>query len=163
MSFSYTQKQNKRSTDNRAFLMQERRGIVPKKLNDKQVSELVIEHANGTSISALAKKYGIDRSTARRYIDNAAELRQKYNAIKNETVTEWLDGQREEIKGLLNQIISLLPKKLKESNARDLMGAYKILIETSINNVESTNENREQITEISVEFEDASEGSNDEA
>ena len=143
--------------------MQERRGIVPKKLNDKQVSELVIEHANGTSISALAKKYGIDRSTARRYIDNAAELRQRYNAIKNETVTEWLDGQREEIKGLLNQIISLLPKKLKESNARDLIGAYKILIETSINNVESANENRAQITEISVEFEDASEGSNGEA
>ena len=146
-----------------AFLMQERRGIVPKKLNDKQVSELVIEHANGTSISALAKKYGIDRSTARRYIDNAAELRQKYNAIKNETVTEWLDGQREEIKGLLNQIISLLPKKLKESNARDLIGVYKILIETSINNVESANESREQITGISVEFEDASEGSNGEA
>ena len=143
--------------------MQERRGIVPKKLNDKQVSELVIEHANGTSISALAKKYGIDRSTARRYIDNAAELRQKYNAIKNETVTEWLDSQREEIKGLLNQIISLLPKKLKESNARDLIGVYKILIETSINNVESTNESREQITGISVEFEDASEGSNGEA
>ena len=142
--------------------MQERRGIVPKKLNDKQVSELVIEHANGTSISALAKKYGIDRSTARRYIDNAAELRQKYNAIKNETVTEWLDGQREEIKGLLNQIISLLPKKLKESNARDLIGAYKILVETSINNVESTNENREQITGISVEFEDASEGNDGE-
>lgn len=142
--------------------MQERRGIVPKKLNDKQVSELVIEHANGTSISALAKKYGIDRSTARRYIDNTAELQQKYNAIKNETVTEWLDGQREEIKGLLNQIISLLPKKLKESNARDLIGAYKILIETSINNVESTNESREQITGISVEFEDASEGSNGE-
>ena len=142
--------------------MQERRGIVPKKLNDKQVSELVIEHANGTSISALAKKYGIDRSTARRYIDNAAELRQKYNAIKNETVTEWLDGQREEIKGLLNQIISLLPKKLKESNARDLIGAYKILIETSINNVESTNESREQITGISVEFEDASEGNDGE-
>lgn len=142
--------------------MQERRGIVPKKLNDKQVSELVIEHANGTSISALAKKYGIDRSTARRYIDNAAELRQKYNAIKNETVTEWLDGQREEIKGLLNQIISLLPKKLKESNARDLIGVYKILIETSINNVESTNESREQITGISVEFEDASEGNDGE-
>ena len=135
---------------------------MPKKLNDKQVSELVIEHANGTSISALAKKYGIDRSTARRYIDNSAELRQKYNAIKNETVTEWLDGQREEIKGLLNQIISLLPKKLKESNARDLMGAYKILIETSINNVESTKESGEQITGISVEFEDASEGSNGE-
>ena len=142
--------------------MQERRGIVPKKLNDKQVSELVIEHANGTSISALAKKYGIDRSTARRYIDNAAELRQKYNAIKNETVTEWLDSQREAITGLLNQIISLLPKKLKESNARDLIGAYKILVETSINNVESTNESGEQITGISVEFEDASEGSDGE-
>lgn len=136
---------------------------MPKKLNDKQVSELVIEHANGTSISALAKKYGIDRSTAKRYIDNAAELRQKYNAIKNETVTEWLDSQREAITGLLNQIISLLPKKLKESNARDLMGAYKILVETSINNVESTKGSGEQITGISVEFEDASEGSDGEA
>ena len=143
--------------------MQERRGIVPKKLNDKQVSELVIEHANGTSISALAKKYGIDRSTAKRYIDNSAELRQKYNAIKNEAVTEWLDGKREEIKRLLNQIIFLLPKKLKVSNARDLISAYKILVETSINNVESTKESGEQITEISVEFEDASEGSNGEA
>lgn len=138
--------------------MQERRGIVPKKLNDKQVSELVIEHANGTSISALAKKYGIDRSTARRYIDNAAELRQKYNAIKNETVTEWLDGQREEIKGLLNQIISLLPKKLKESNARDLMGAYKILVETSINNVESKkgNDADDNGININISFADTS-------
>ena len=143
--------------------MQERRGIMSKKLNDKQVLELVIEHANGTSISALAKKYGIDRSTAKRYIDNSAELRQKYNAIKNEAVTEWLDGKREEIKRLLNQIIFLLPKKLKVSNARDLISAYKILVETSINNVESTNENREQITEISVEFEDASEGNDGEA
>ena len=112
-----------------------------KKLNDKQVSELVIEHANGTSISALAKKYGIDRSTAKRYIDNSAELRQKYNAIKNEAVTEWLDGKREEIKRLLNQIIFLLPKKLKVSNARDLISAYKILVETSINNVESNKGN----------------------
>ena len=142
--------------------MQERRGIVSKKLNDKQVLELVIEHANGTSISALAKKYGIDRSTAKRYIDNSAELRQKYNAIKNEAVTEWLDGKREEIKRLLNQIIFLLPKKLKVSNARDLISAYKILVETSINNVESTKGSGEQITEISVEFEDASEGSDGE-
>ena len=142
--------------------MQERRGIVPKKLNDKQVSELVIEHANGTSISALAKKYGIARNTVKAYISSKADFEQRLIAIKNETVTEWLDGQREEIKGLL-KILSLLPKKLKESNARDLMGAYKILIETSINNVESTNESREQITGISVEFEDASEGSNGEA
>lgn len=121
--------------------MQERRGIVPKKLNDKQVSELVIEHANGTSISALAKKYGIARNTVKAYISSKADFEQKLTTIKNETVTEWLDGQREKIKGLLNQIISLLPKKLKESNARDLMGAYKILIETSINNVESNKGN----------------------
>lgn len=124
-----------------AFLMQERRGIVPKKLNDKQVSELVIEHANGTSISALAKKYGIARNTVKAYISSKADFEQRLIAIKNETVTEWLDGQRKKIKGLLNQIISLLPKKLKESNARDLMGAYKILIETSINNVESNKGN----------------------
>ena len=56
----------------------------------------------------------------------------------------------------------MLPKKLKESNARDLIGVYKILIETSINNVESTNESREQITGISVEFEAASEGNDGE-
>jgi len=62
---------------------------------------------------------------------------------------------------LLDQIVGLLPKKLKEGNVRDLMGAYKILTETSINNVENDKESEEeQITEINVEFEDASEGNN---
>jgi len=65
------------------FFMQERRNVVPKKLNDKQVSELIIEHANGTSISALAKKYKITRNTVKRYIDNGADFEQNLTTIKN--------------------------------------------------------------------------------
>ncbi len=129
---------------------------MPRKLNDKQVLELVAEHANGTSISALAKKYKIDWTTCKRYIESSREMQEQIQAIKNESVTEWLKAQKGTIMGILDQIIGLLPKRLKDASVKDLMGAYKILTETSINNVESkgnTNTNEEPAT-ITVEIVD---------
>lgn len=132
------------------------KGRVPRKLNDKQVLELVTEHANGTSISKLAKDYELSRDTVRKYLQEYSETRQKLVTIKNESVTEWLKAQKGTIMGILDQIIGLLPKRLKDASVKDLMGAYKILTETSINNVESkgeTNTNEEPTT-ITVEIVD---------
>jgi Mor family transcriptional regulator len=110
---------------------------VPKKLNDTQIAELIMKHTNGTSISALAKEYGITRDTARRYITDNADLRQDLANIKNETVTEWLKANSSRIQGLLDLCVDLLPEQLKKASARDLVGAIKILTETSINNVDN--------------------------
>ena len=110
---------------------------MPKKLNDTQIAELIMKHTNGTSISALAKEYGIDWTTCKRYIENARDLQEKCESIKNETITEWLKAHTSQIQGLLDLCVDLLPKKLKEASARDIVGAYKILTETSVNNVDN--------------------------
>ena len=107
---------------------------MPKKLNDTQIAEIVFKHTNGTSISALAKEYGIGRNTVKRYIDNESVLEQECNAIKNETVTEWIKANSSRIQGILDLCIDLLPKKLKEASTRDIVGAIKVLTETTVNN-----------------------------
>ena len=115
---------------------------MPKKLNDTQVVELVTKHTNGTSISALAKEYKIDWTTCKRYINNARDLQEQCKAIKNETVTEWIKANSSRIQGILDLCIDLLPKKLKEASTRDIVGAIKVLTETTVNNEgkEKTNE-----------------------
>ena len=98
-----------------------------------------MKRTNGTSISALAKEYKIGRNTVKRYIDSGAEMEQKCTTIKNETVTEWLKANSSRIQGLLNLCVDLLPEQLKKASARDLVGAIKVLTETSINNVDNKN------------------------
>ena len=112
---------------------------MPKKLNDTQIAELVFKHSTGTSITTLAKEYKIDWTTCKRYIDNARDLQEECKAIKNETVTEWLKANSSRIQGLLDLCVQLLPEQLKKASARDLVGAIKILTETSINNVDNKN------------------------
>lgn len=110
---------------------------MPNKLNDVQIAEIVMKHSNGTSISTLASDYHVGWRTIKRYLDNNKEMSDKCNAIKSETITQWLKDNTDRIQGLLKLCIDLLPKKLKEASARDIVGAYKILSETSVNNVES--------------------------
>lgn len=110
---------------------------MPNKLNDVQIAEIVMKHSNGTSISTLASDYNVGWRTIKRYLDNNKEMSDKCNAIKSETITQWLKDNTDRIQGLLKLCIDLLPEKLKEASARDIVGAYKILSETSVNNVES--------------------------
>ena len=115
---------------------------MPKKLNDTQIAEIVFKHTNGTSISALAKEYKVKWETIKRYIDNSRELVEKSESIKTETVTEWIKANSSRIQGILDLCIDLLPKKLKEASTRDIVGAIKVLTETTVNNEskEKTNE-----------------------
>ncbi len=132
---------------------------MPKKLNDKQVLELVAEYANGTSISALARKYKIDWTTCKRYIENTRDLQEKCKAIKKETITEWLKAKSSEIQGILNLCVELLPEKLKEASARDIVGAYKILTETSVNNLDkkaNDTQGQSEKDELTIEIVDNS-------
>ena len=134
---------------------------MPRKLNDTQIAEIVYKHATGTSISKLSSDYGVGRNTIRRYLDNEANLEQKCSEIKNESVTEWLKAKKDTIMGLLDQIIGLLPKRLKDASVKDLMGAYKILTETSINNVEGKGDGSNEGEAISVNITFAKTGERD--
>ena len=112
------------------------------KLNDTQIAELIMKYTNGTSISALAREYKIDWTTCKRYIENSKDLQEDCKNIKNQTVTEWLKANSMRIQGLLELCVDLLPKQLRKANARDLVGAIKVLTETTVNNEikEKTNE-----------------------
>ncbi|MBO5212408.1 MAG: hypothetical protein J6B60_02590 [Clostridia bacterium] len=109
---------------------------MPKKLNDIQIAELIMKYTNGTSISALAAEYRIGWRTAKQYITDNKEMAEKTQSIKNESITEWLNAQKGTIMGILDQIIELLPNRLNNASVKELMGAYKILTETSIGNAE---------------------------
>ena len=127
---------------------------MPKKLNDTQIAELIMKHTNGTSISALAKEYGIKWDTVKRYITERREIVEKSEAIKNETVTEWLKANSSRIQGLLDLCVQLLPEQLKKASARDLVGAIKILTETSVNNADRGEQGDTDGITLNINFKD---------
>lgn len=115
------------------YILAERGIDVPKKLNDTQVQSLVLEHANGTSISALAKKYKIDWNTAKKYIENSREIQEEFKTIKNETITEWIKNNSSDLAGLLDDIKEALRGKIKDASVKELFGGLKILTDLGIN------------------------------
>lgn len=138
---------------------------MPNKLNDVQIAEIVMKHSNGISISTLASDYNVGWRTIKRYLDNNKEMSDKCNAIKGETITQWLKDNTDRIQGLLKLCIDLLPKKLKEASARDIVGAYKILSETSVNNVESKqqSDDGDALDRLCKEIREASQKEQDDA
>lgn len=134
---------------------------MPKKLNDTQIAELIMKHSNGTSISALAKEYGIGRDTAKRYIVNNAEIQQEYNTIKNETITQWLESHKGDLTSILDQITKLLPKKLSKASVKELFGGLKILTDLGVNINKDGGSEEKQEKGITFVFTDTSaEGEN---
>lgn len=106
---------------------------MPKKLNDTQVLEIVTKHANGTSISALAKEYKIDWNTCKKYITDSRDIHENIKTIKNETITQWLESHKGDLTSILDQITKLLPKKLSKASVKELFGGLKILTDLGVN------------------------------
>ena len=133
---------------------------MPTKLNDTQVLELVTKHANGTSISALAKEYGISRNTAKVYIAENKGDEQNLTTIKNETITQWLESNKGKLTDILNQITDLLPEKLKNANARELFGGLKILTDLGVN-INKDGDGSDDAISVNITFADTSGGKNE--
>ncbi len=135
---------------------------MPTKLNDKQVLELVTSHANGTSISALARQYKISRNTVKSYLDNRADFEQNLTTIKNETITQWLESHKGDLTSILDQITKLLPKKLSKASVKELFGGLKILTDLGVNINKDVDGGEKQEKGITFIFTDTSaEGGND--
>lgn len=129
---------------------------MPKKLNDTQIAELVYKYANGTSITTLAKEYGIDWTTCKRYLNNARELQEECKAIKNETILEWITNNSNELAGLLDDIKTNLRDKIKDASVRELFGGLKILTDLGINLKTEKPQGDQKQDEITIEFVDNS-------
>lgn len=133
---------------------------MPTKLNDTQVLELVTKHANGTSISALAKEYGISRNTAKVYIAENKGVEQNLTTIKNETITQWLESHKGDLTSILDQITKLLPKKLSKASVKELFGGLKILTDLGVN-INKDGDGSDDAISVNITFADTSGGKNE--
>jgi hypothetical protein len=129
--------------------------FVPKKLNDTQIAELVFKHTNGTSISALAKEYGIGWETAKNYIVNNREIQEKSETIKNETITQWLESHKGDLTSILDQITKLLPEKLSKASVKELFGGLKILTDLGVN-INKDGDGTDEPISVNITFADTS-------
>lgn len=133
---------------------------MPTKLNNTQVLEIVTKHANGTSISALAREYEVARTTITRYIEQNADLLQKCADKKEESITQWLESNKGKLTDILNQITDLLPEKLKNANARELFGGLKILTDLGVN-INKDGDGSDDAISVNITFADTSGGKNE--
>ncbi len=136
---------------------------MPNKLNDVQITELVMKHANGTSISALAREYKVSRTSITRYLKENAEIEQKCASIKNETITEWIKNNSNDLAGLLDEIKTALRRKIKGASVKELFGGLKILTDLGLNVKDVFDDPNKDEKGIKFEFVDTSiEGVNNE-
>lgn len=132
---------------------------MPKKLNDTKVLEIVTKHANGTSISALARQYKISRNTVKSYLNSKSDFEQKLTDIKNETITQWLESHKGDLTSILDQITKLLPKKLSKASVKELFGGLKILTDLGVNIKDG--DGSDDAISVNITFADTSGGKNE--
>ncbi len=133
---------------------------MPKKLNDTKVLEIVTKHANGTSISALARQYKISRNTVKSYLNSKSDFEQKLTDIKNETITKWLESHKGDLTSILDQITKLLPKKLSKASVKELFGGLKILTDLGVN-INKDGDGSDDAISVNITFADTSGGKNE--
>ncbi|MEE1280037.1 MAG: helix-turn-helix domain-containing protein [Oscillospiraceae bacterium] len=133
---------------------------MPKKLNDTKVLEIVTKHANGTSISALARQYKISRNTVKSYLNSKSDFEQKLTDIKNETITQWLESHKGDLTSILDQITKLLPKKLSKASVKELFGGLKILTDLGVN-INKDGDGSDDAISVNITFADTSGGKNE--
>ena len=138
------------------------------KLTDKEKKKIVAEYVQGgMSYRKLALKYKVSPNLIKSVVTNDKEFAQKCTHKKKEnaeSVLNHIAQKKDEIIDLFDETTKQLSQKVRSGTAdvRELVGLFKTIIDTYAS-IENTKESGEQITGISVEFEDASEGSNGEA
>lgn len=125
-----------------ASRIQENKGKVvnvgkPGKLTDKDKKRIIVERAEGASLSKLADKYHVSKTTISRVCTGDPETQKRVTAKKEQNTIEmlaYMDAQKGRAQKLLSQIIEALsdPEKLARANVRDLATAYGIIADKFI-------------------------------
>lgn len=81
------------------------------RLTDAQKKQVVVDHANGLSLRAIAAKHGVTAPTIQRVLKNDPETLQIVTRKKEENVTsvlEFMDTQAGDVCGLLKKFIEAM-------------------------------------------------------
>lgn len=109
----------------------------PGKLTDKDKKKIIVERSDGASLSRLAEKYHVSKTTISRVCTGDPETQRRVTAKKEQNTLDmlaYMDGQKGKAQELLSKIIEALgdPEKLARANVRDLATAYGIIADKFI-------------------------------
>lgn len=78
------------------------------KLTDKQRKKIIAESVNGSSIRALAAKYGVSTTTIQRTLKSDNDLKQKVAQKKAEntaSILAFMDSKKNDVCGLIDKLL----------------------------------------------------------
>lgn len=104
------------------------------KLTDKQRKKIIAESVNGSSIRALAAKYGVSTTTIQRVLKSDTTLTQKVTQKKAEntaSILAFMDSKKNDVCGLIDKLLAAMgdEDKLAAATVNQLATAMGIVID----------------------------------
>ena len=104
------------------------------KLTDKQRKKIIAESVNGSSIRALAAKYGVSTTTIQRVLKSDNDLKQKVAQKKAEntaSILAFMDSKKNDVCGLIDKLLAAMgdEDKLAAATVNQLATAMGIVID----------------------------------
>lgn len=104
------------------------------KLTDKQKKKIVAESVNGSSMTALAKKYGVSTTTIHRVVHGDEKLKEKVEQKKAEntvSILAFMDSKKNDVCGLIDKLLAAMAddEKLANATVNQLATAMGIVID----------------------------------
>lgn len=113
------------------------------KLSDKQKKRIIVERANGKSLTQLAGKFHVSTTTIARVCKQDPETAKMVKQKKEQNTLDMLafmDEQKNSAQKLLASIIEAMndPAKLEKANIKDLATAFGIITDKFTKNIPSS-------------------------
>lgn len=104
------------------------------KLTDKQKKKIVAESVNGSSMTALAKKYGVSTATIHRVVHGDEKLKEKVEQKKAEntaSILAFMDSKKNDVCELIDKLLAAMgdEDKLAAATVNQLATAMGIVID----------------------------------
>lgn len=104
------------------------------KLTDKQKKKIVAESVNGSSMTALAKKYGVSTATIHRVVHGDEKLKEKVEQKKAEntvSILAFMDSKKNDVCALIDKLLAAMvdDDKLAAATVNQLATAMGIVID----------------------------------
>lgn len=104
------------------------------KLTDKQKKKIIAEKINGSSLRALAAKYGVSRTTISRVLKSDKEMSQKVTQKKAEntaSVLAFMESQKNDVCRVIGSLLKAIedPEKIADATLNQIATAMGIVID----------------------------------
>lgn len=122
------------------------------KLSQRKQCAIIAEYAEGgTTVRKLAEKYGVSRSLIgtiikRRNGDDLEKAQKRIWAEAEATTVEYILNKQAEVRRLIDQLLDVSDKEIKETPLRFKMQAVKILTECYLDRAQALESARENAT-----------------